>query len=377
MPRYASLLLLAATMAWGQAVPQALLLHDCQSTKAWSHASLVTPGKVGRQAIHYRVPDQRGPSGTVLQLGPQPGLRFEKGWEIAFWYRFTGRGASSLFLKLVDAEFSGGYQAVWRITERQTADGIWRRAVVDLGSQWLKWGDRPDPTGRYLNWRTEAVAGSEVALELDQVMLVPHLFDARVTSARLVDQELKIGLRLNSQAKQTLPLVVRTDSGTTRVTVPAGGQSLTEVTARPDAQWLRDTDPFARATVAVQVMIEGQEPTMRDLTATVTKPLALPPHPRLLVARDELPALKDRAARLPWAKSYFESERKRADDALTRPVQLPDRGGQWWHWYACKKDGARLQTVSPTQHQCRCARRPTPAGRMTMWCSTASTAATR
>jgi hypothetical protein len=33
-------------------------------------------------------------------------------------------------------------------------------------------------------------------------------------------------------------------------------------------------------------------------------------------------------------------------------VELPLHGSQLFHWYVCKKDGATLQTASPTEHRC-------------------------
>lgn len=78
----------------------------------------------------------------------------------------------------------------------------------------------------------------------------------------------------------------------------------------------------------------------------------LPPHPRLLLAPAEIPRLKEKIARADWAAKAWEAERKRADDWLVRAIELPPRGSQWWHWYACKKDGTRLKTVSPTEHKC-------------------------
>ncbi|MBM3494441.1 MAG: alginate lyase family protein, partial [Armatimonadetes bacterium] len=78
----------------------------------------------------------------------------------------------------------------------------------------------------------------------------------------------------------------------------------------------------------------------------------LPDHPRLLVAQADLPALKDKIARNAWARRTLVSFRQKADAWLDRPVTLPSRGGQWSHWYSCKKHGARLRTDSPTRHIC-------------------------
>ncbi len=79
---------------------------------------------------------------------------------------------------------------------------------------------------------------------------------------------------------------------------------------------------------------------------------SLPDHPRLLISRADLPALKEKIAKHAWARRTLTAFRQRADAWLARPVALPDRGGQWSHWYSCKKHGARLRTESPTRHVC-------------------------
>ncbi|HEY5909772.1 MAG TPA: heparinase II/III family protein [Verrucomicrobiae bacterium] len=79
-------------------------------------------------------------------------------------------------------------------------------------------------------------------------------------------------------------------------------------------------------------------------------PKALPPHPRLLFSQQDLPAIKQRAAG--QFKTYFASVKSQAGDWLEREVKLPDRGGQWYHWYSCPMHGARLRTEGPTRHVC-------------------------
>ena len=79
-------------------------------------------------------------------------------------------------------------------------------------------------------------------------------------------------------------------------------------------------------------------------------PKRLPPHPRLLFSQADLPDIKTRAAGT--CRGYFDSLKSRADEWLTREVKLPDRGGQWFHWYSCPKHGARLRTEGPTRHVC-------------------------
>ncbi|MBB6048259.1 heparinase II/III domain-containing protein [Armatimonas rosea] len=81
---------------------------------------------------------------------------------------------------------------------------------------------------------------------------------------------------------------------------------------------------------------------------TDAKLAALPAHPRLLATKAELEAAK----RKPENKAFLDGLLARAETLSKKPVVLPERGGQWPHWYACKTHGARLKTESPTRHVC-------------------------
>ncbi|HWB95845.1 MAG TPA: heparinase II/III family protein, partial [Bryobacteraceae bacterium] len=72
----------------------------------------------------------------------------------------------------------------------------------------------------------------------------------------------------------------------------------------------------------------------------------------LLIDRAEIDAARRKAGRAAWARTALDDLLARAGKALAQPAALPDRGGQWMHWYSCKRDGVGLQTVSPTEHRC-------------------------
>jgi len=72
--------------------------------------------------------------------------------------------------------------------------------------------------------------------------------------------------------------------------------------------------------------------------------MELPEHPRLLFSRKGIDELKERINRYDWAKAQWEALKRRADAALSEPINLPPRGGNWWHYYACPKHGASLRT---------------------------------
>ena len=78
----------------------------------------------------------------------------------------------------------------------------------------------------------------------------------------------------------------------------------------------------------------------------------LPAHPRLLITDPEIPAIKARIEKDPVLKARYSAMVKKADEWVLKKTGLPERGGQWGHYYACADDGARLVTVSSATHKC-------------------------
>ena len=70
----------------------------------------------------------------------------------------------------------------------------------------------------------------------------------------------------------------------------------------------------------------------------------LPEHPRLLFNQEGIEELKARRANYNWAKARWDRVKGNADRALEETVELPPRGSNWWHWYACPEHGAALRT---------------------------------
>jgi len=75
-------------------------------------------------------------------------------------------------------------------------------------------------------------------------------------------------------------------------------------------------------------------------------------HPRAFLTPDEVAQVHERVASQEWAQAVAGSIRSEADGLVAEPVDVPHAGGQWSHWYTCKKDGANLKTQSPTEHMC-------------------------
>jgi hypothetical protein len=86
-------------------------------------------------------------------------------------------------------------------------------------------------------------------------------------------------------------------------------------------------------------------------------PTDLPPHPRLLLDQKGIEQLKHKIETRDWAKTNWQLFKKRADEAMQKKVELPPRGGNWYHWYACPTHGVRLtrgKQVGPWQWEHVC-----------------------
>jgi len=86
----------------------------------------------------------------------------------------------------------------------------------------------------------------------------------------------------------------------------------------------------------------------------VTDPL--PPHPRLLVNAKGIDQLKQRVNESSWSDQWKDFK-SGFDKTIDEKIELPPRGGNWWHWYVCPKHGARLtqgKLIGPWQWEHIC-----------------------
>lgn len=90
----------------------------------------------------------------------------------------------------------------------------------------------------------------------------------------------------------------------------------------------------------------GAVPTPAELVARAQR------EPSLIVRSDELPAVRERIADDPDARSWWEAFRARLDAELEKPVEIPKTGGQWPHWMTCKTCGSHIRSTAPTAHVC-------------------------
>ena len=75
--------------------------------------------------------------------------------------------------------------------------------------------------------------------------------------------------------------------------------------------------------------------------------------PCLLFNREQLRVIREKIAADERAKAWWADFAGAAKRLLAESADVPDRGGQWTHWYTCRKCGTRLKALSPTRHACK------------------------
>src|SRR5690242_12535786 len=85
--------------------------------------------------------------------------------------------------------------------------------------------------------------------------------------------------------------------------------------------------------------------------AETTPPLAHREHPFLFGDKALLQQAKERAKSHDWARKQLEEIVKDADAVVAKPLEVPDKEGQWGHHYVCKVCSTRLETKG-TRHVC-------------------------
>ena len=81
-------------------------------------------------------------------------------------------------------------------------------------------------------------------------------------------------------------------------------------------------------------------PSIQDLIRAASAPC-------LVLREEDIPQVKKKRDGKAWASEAFARLLRESDAWVDRRIEIPDRGGQWPHWYACESDGAALQAAGP------------------------------
>ncbi len=344
---------------------EAMLLHAMDATEG-----LVGPGSIelsedhveGRAAVKWSV--GRGTShGLTFQFDDR-GVEAAEWGELRFRYKVVTGGWTWFGIKLCDHPIGDGMQATWRLDGGKGLEpGDWQEAVIDLTEPMYRWGDKPDRESQWLCFR--AMADEPAVILLDDVRLTRPALRTRIaerTAERSGSGRVyRWAVELTNPTDVPRGVRVRADGeGLTafRIAVSDGRVALGPKASRTIRIALTEAPapgvaPLTQERTTVRLVAEAApRPIVYPLE--IAAMTSLPPHnhPTLLVTRDEIGAIKAKVAKYDWAKKSYVKLVAEADAWLKRPVELPDRGGQWWHWYSCPKCGTRLKTLSPTRHQC-------------------------
>ncbi len=287
------------------------------------------------------------------------GAEFSEWDRLEFRYRIDGATAVDWWgVKVVDHPLGDGFQVPYRVPTPETALGEWATASFPLQSATERWGDNPNLNSQSITLRASGVKGAGVTFLVDDIRLVRQALHLSSQAAETVRDgaNWRRDFTVTVRSASDRPMRVRFEADAPdggNVTLPepvelAPGEER-EVTASvtlPDR-----LEPLSHHSVRLAALSDDDDRVEESLTMAI--PLPAVEHPVLLVKRGDLPRLRERIATLDWAADAWGAIQRNADGWLSREIVLPDRGGQWSHWYSCTKCGASLTTVSPTEHECR------------------------
>ncbi len=326
--------------------PAPVVWSDAETLTGWTHGpTLIDDARVGDHAVRYHVPPgtMMGPGFDYRATGVEPTAAHL----LTFWYRVTGTGRLNLMIKLI-SPLTEGWQGTWEVDGAIPADGQWRKGIVDLGTDWMQWGESPQLDTKLCMFRLETDPGSQVDFDVDQVQLEAKIFRAEPLGSQFVEGRPRASVRVENLLAEPIDLVV----AGAQVSLAANTAEVFEIDLGHLSQRIADLAPLAILREDITVELAGQPESQVQLPVDFGGALRLPPNPRLLITKAEVDEIKARAAADEILGRRLASLLADADRRLEQPIDLPDRGSQWWHWYACEDDGGNLRTLSPTEHQC-------------------------
>lgn len=281
-------------------------------------------------------------------------------WDrLVFRYRIEAEAVDWWGVKVIDHPLGGGLQVPLQVPRGEVVLGEWAEASFNLQGELDRWGDTPNENAQTIIFRASGVKGAPPVFLIDDVRV--ERVALRMTAKPLtepardgdrVGREFELRLESRAEGPMTVSFTAeRADTGIELalpgpVELPAGG----EATVRVQMSVPADREPLSRAEVTVVASSDDGDRAEARLGTSV--PLGEVEHPCLLLARRDVPRILARIEQHEWAARAWDRVRAAADGWLEREIVLPDRGGQWSHWYTCEKCGARLRTVSPTEHAC-------------------------
>ncbi len=275
--------------------------------------------------------------------------------------RYRVQGAEKIDwwgVKVVDFPLGDGYQIPYRVPPEEIALDEWTMASIKLHPAPMKWGDAPDTEGQRIILRASGVQGEAPVFLIDDIRVMRQAYSFSVEPGEAVRdgdrwrRAYTLGLQSATDEALTVNFEPATVLHEMRLEVPD------PIELGPGEQWEgtayatvpAQAAPLSRFRRGLAAVTDEGDRVEKQIAMAV--PLPEVEHPVLLVKREDLPRIRERIETHDWARQAWDGLLGHADNWVDREIEMPDRGGQWYHWYTCEKCGARLQTVSPTEHEC-------------------------
>jgi len=321
-----------------------LQISDCESLDGWSGVQLTGDARQGSSAVTASMP--AGRVGSVSFNYTSTGIDLSKFHTLAFWWKAEGDGLRSFMIKLRNYPIAGGMEAVYRVWDTgmgKSPEG-WQLAAVTLPEpRYDDWGGKPDRESRYIAFRTTTSADADVRLSVDKVIALPQILQWQVSYSATKMNELSVVAK-NITDKELSMNFGSGDKALKQIDLPPGDEVSFGLALNSVAPQFSQLQPYRIMPIQIWAEVNNLEETRMSETVNVVKKGELPQHPRLLFNREGIEELKERINSYSWAKAVWDGIKSRADRTLDDPVELPPRGGNWWHWYACPEHGAGLRT---------------------------------
>jgi|GEM_PF-251303 len=350
-------------------IPEArggLVVDDFQSTQNWSGRGLdlVTTGD-NNALVWELTPGKANFSSRSID---EFALKLNDYEQLEFDLLVDSQKFSDFYLKLIDPRLTEGYQSVWKVTApEKIPTNEWRHLTFDLHHPEDRWGDKPDLSGSLIEFRIDSTSSEPVRIYLANLRLTRKYAVAQIVARDVKENNGKITYtcKIQVENKSDKPWVYYCEEATTEagkfscsinpaaIFVDGGecGEVSVELTVGADRR--QELTPFYSETRLVKV--EGMQGDERvGFSFPLRAGNLLPPktHPLLFFTAEDTEGILSKTERFPEAGAKLAALLEKAEVWKNKKIEIPQRGGQWTHWYSCPQHGVRLETVSAVEHRC-------------------------
>lgn len=275
-------------------------------------------------------------------------IDFSQEDSLVFSWKVEGAGLEHFMVKIRNYPLAGGMEAaymVWQPNDGPVAKK-WRRSRISINEpDYDNWGGEPDKERRYVTFRIQSKPGADLTLYLANQVVLPKTFSVDIGTAFTEDGRAYVPIDvLNESGSEQTVLVQIKDGSEQQLLLGAGktGSVTGTVDLNPLGWGLKEAldAVFSHLYIGLKDSSESRQ----ERIIKIVKPISLPERPRLLVNDNTIDCAREKVKNLDWAAAYWEGLKKRTDGLLEQEVKIPDRGGNWFHWYTCTEHCAGLKT---------------------------------